>query len=399
MGRWSRELAPKFVAWLASPVQQDWLEVGCGTGSLTHAICSYADPRSLTACDPSAAFVEYARAGFRQPHVTFAVASADDFPIRPDGYDAITSLLALNFFPSAARALERMCSAIRPHGVVSACVWDYAGEMQLLRFFWDAAKKFDTTGRQVDEGGRFPMCDPVLLRQLFESAGLKSVEREALDIVATFRSFSDYWTSFLGGTGPAPAFLASLRQSQREDLKADLQRSVPADSTGAISMLARAWAVRGRSAAGQQMFISRSALLTVVHLIGLALAMGAATAKLVLVFKCQTDHTLVNVHIRIAKLITRQIMLGMALLILSGVVWLVLGYPFTLLLAVKLLLVTLVIASGAFIDKVEQRVEALAPRPGVPSSPEFVTVLKRYLALEGTATLLFYAITVIWVLR
>src|SRR5687768_14708741 len=146
MGRWSRELAPRFVAWLGAPEQQDWLELGCGTGSLTQAICSFAHPNSVTACDPSPAFVEYAKEHIKHPNVTFVVASADDFPFRQDGYDVVTSLLALNFFPSAPRAMERMVSAAKPHGIVSACVWDYAGEMQFLRYFWDSARKFDTIG-------------------------------------------------------------------------------------------------------------------------------------------------------------------------------------------------------------------------------------------------------------
>jgi trans-aconitate methyltransferase len=246
MGRWSRELAPKFVARLAPAAQQHWLEVGCGTGSLTRAICAFADPASVIACDPSAEFVEYAKSSVQHRDVTFITASADDFPMREGGYDIITSLLALNFFPSAPRALQRMCSATRSGGIVSACVWDYAGEMQFLRYFWESAKRFDTTGQHVDEGERFPLCNPEALTQLFTGAGLDDVECEALDIVTTFRDFTDYWTPFLGGTGPAPSFLASLSESQREQLRGDLQRAVPTSSSGNITMVARAWAIRGR---------------------------------------------------------------------------------------------------------------------------------------------------------
>lgn len=38
MGRWSRSLASRFVAWLSAPPNQRWLDVGCGTGALTAAI-------------------------------------------------------------------------------------------------------------------------------------------------------------------------------------------------------------------------------------------------------------------------------------------------------------------------------------------------------------------------
>src|SRR3546814_1167091 len=32
MGRWSRQIAPAFLAWLDAPQDLAWLEVGCGTG-------------------------------------------------------------------------------------------------------------------------------------------------------------------------------------------------------------------------------------------------------------------------------------------------------------------------------------------------------------------------------
>ncbi len=63
MGRWSRPLARSFVSWLGLPPGDRWLEVGCGTGALTAAICELADPASVLACDPSESFVASARAG------------------------------------------------------------------------------------------------------------------------------------------------------------------------------------------------------------------------------------------------------------------------------------------------------------------------------------------------
>jgi ubiquinone/menaquinone biosynthesis C-methylase UbiE len=42
MGRWSRKLTPKFVSWLQLPAGVHWLDVGCGTGALTDAICKIA---------------------------------------------------------------------------------------------------------------------------------------------------------------------------------------------------------------------------------------------------------------------------------------------------------------------------------------------------------------------
>jgi ubiquinone/menaquinone biosynthesis C-methylase UbiE len=56
-------------------------------------------------------------------------------------YDAVVSGLVLNFFPQPSQALSEMIRAVRMGGTVAAYVWDYAGQMQLMRYFWDAANK------------------------------------------------------------------------------------------------------------------------------------------------------------------------------------------------------------------------------------------------------------------
>src|SRR5215831_17395099 len=108
MGRWSRLLATRFVSWLRMPDGVHWLDVGCGTGALTDAICAQASPASVVGCDPSQTFVEYARSDSRDSRASFAVGAVDALPSRPDGFGCVTSLLALNFFPDADAAVREM---------------------------------------------------------------------------------------------------------------------------------------------------------------------------------------------------------------------------------------------------------------------------------------------------
>jgi trans-aconitate methyltransferase len=61
MGRWSRPLARQFVAWLGPAPGGRWLEIGCGTGALTSAVCGLGEPAAVLACDPSRSFVAHAR--------------------------------------------------------------------------------------------------------------------------------------------------------------------------------------------------------------------------------------------------------------------------------------------------------------------------------------------------
>ncbi len=142
-----------------------------------------------------------------------------------------------------------------------------------------------------------------------------------------------------------------------------------------------------------------SSVLLLAHVVGLALGVGAATVKLVLLLACMRDDGLVPSYLRVASPITRLIVVGLALLSLSGAAWLVAGHPFTPLLAGKLALVIGVWVLGPIIDKVaEPRFRVLAQARGERPSAEYKAVRTRYVALEALATGLFYGATVVGVL-
>ena len=144
---------------------------------------------------------------------------------------------------------------------------------------------------------------------------------------------------------------------------------------------------------------SLPAILTIVHLVGLSLALGAATVKLVLLLWCRADGELVQAFLKVGRPITRLIVAGMILLALSGSGWLLVAYDLTLLLIVKLALFGAVFVLGPIIDNVaEPRFRKLAPPADGPGSPEFLRARRQYLALEVAATLLFYVIVVLWVM-
>lgn len=52
-GRWSRLVAREFVPWLDTTPQLVWLDLGCGTGALTHATLTAGSPGMLVAFDRS----------------------------------------------------------------------------------------------------------------------------------------------------------------------------------------------------------------------------------------------------------------------------------------------------------------------------------------------------------
>lgn len=245
VGRWSRLVARDFLDWLDPAAGQSWLDVGCGTGALSAAIIGRCSPTLLTGIDPSAGFLATARARIADPRAHFEQGDGQALPLARGALDVAVSGLVLNFVGNPGAMLGEMRRVLRPGGTVALYVWDYAGKMQLMRHFWDAAAALDPAARELDEGVRFPICRPDALAALFRDAGLETIATAPIDVPTVFRDFEDYWTPFLGGQGPAPGYCMSLPDERRLALRERLRAALPVGADGRITLSARAFAVRG----------------------------------------------------------------------------------------------------------------------------------------------------------
>ncbi len=245
VGRWSRRVARDFLNWLAVPAGMHWLDVGCGTGALTRTILEQAAPSSVVSVDASPGYVEYAKAHTGDSRARFEVGDAQSLPFDSASADAVVSGLVLNFVPQPRQAVAEMARVARPGSIVAAYVWDYAGKMELMRYFWDAAVALNPAAADLDEGRRFPICQQRSFAELFEGAGLRDVEVRPIDVPTEFRNFDDYWSPFLGGQGPAPGYAVSLSETRRAELRERIRSALPVAKDGTIHLIARAWAGRG----------------------------------------------------------------------------------------------------------------------------------------------------------
>ena len=245
VGRWSRLVAREFLRWLVVPAGSRWRDIGCGTGALTRTILQEANPSKVKGTDRSPDFIENARRHVQDPRAEFEVGEAHTLPDDTASYDVAVSGLLLNFLPQPDRAVSEMRRIVRPGGIVAGYVWDYAGKMEMMRHFWDAAASLDPGARELDEGPRFPLCRPEPLARLFEEAGLKNVAVRAIEIPTVFRDFDDYWSPFLGGQGPAPSYAVSLEEAKLTALREKIRAGLPIGADGSIDLVAQAWAVRG----------------------------------------------------------------------------------------------------------------------------------------------------------
>lgn len=244
IGRWSRQVAPLFLSWLDQPAGLRWLDVGCGTGALSAAILDRCAPRGVAGVEPSDGFRQLAEQHLGGKARVLAGNTAA-IPLAAGTCDVVASGLVLNFVPDVSGALAEMRRVTAPGGTIAAYVWDYAGGMEIIKSFWDAAVALDPAAAALHEGQRFPLCQPAALQAAFAAAGLDEVKTAPLDVSAKFAGFDDYWQPFLGGQGPAPAYAMSLGEEQRAALRARLQSALPAAADGSIALRARAWAVCG----------------------------------------------------------------------------------------------------------------------------------------------------------
>lgn len=245
VGRWSRLVAREFLQWLGARSGKRWLDVGCGTGVITQTILEMAAPEAVVGVDRSEQIIEFARAHSSDARAQFRVADAQELKTERGAFDAVVSGLVINFVASPERMITEMTRACRLNGSVGLYVWDYAGEMQLMRHFWDAASELDPAANALDEGVRSPVANPKRLWNLFLDAGLNDVMTRAIDVPTHFENFEDYWRPFLSGQAPAPHYTMSLSEEKRVALRERLRERLPHNADGSIDLIARAWAVKG----------------------------------------------------------------------------------------------------------------------------------------------------------
>ena len=245
VGRWSRRVGHVFLDWLSLPAGLRWVDLGCRTGALTETILQQTEPSKVTGVEPSEGFLSMARARIQDSRVEFKSGDAMSLPLKDSEADVLTAGLVLNFVSDKQSALQEFYRIVQPGGTIALYDWDYAGKMQLMRYFWNAVSELFPEGAIHDEGKQFPICRPGPLADLFRAANLKAVEARALDVPTVFVDFNDYWSPFLRGQGPAGSYCVSLSEDDRERLRKHLEDAVPASPDGSIHLIARAWGVRG----------------------------------------------------------------------------------------------------------------------------------------------------------
>jgi SAM-dependent methyltransferase len=238
MGRYSHQLSAQMADLAGVRHGQIVIDVGCGPGVLTAELVGRLGAEAVTAVDPSAQFVEAAKA--RHPGVTVAQAYAEDLPFADGAFDAAIAQLVVHFMADPVAGLAEMKRVTRPGGSVAACVWDHAADGRgPLSTFWQVAHELNRNapGEQGGAGAREGH-----LAQLFAEAGLGDVESTLVTSTVEHPSFEEWWEPYNGSVGPAGAYVASLDAAGKARLREACRARLGA---GPFTVSSRAWAARG----------------------------------------------------------------------------------------------------------------------------------------------------------
>lgn len=236
MGRWSRLLAPALVESAGVTSGQRVLDVGCGPGALTGALVDVVGVGSVSACDPSAPFVD--ACAERHPGVDVKQATAEDLPWPDQAFDAVLASLVLNFVADRGVAAAQVMRVLRPGGTIAATVWDYAEGMEMLRHFWDSARAVrsgapDEGWHPSGLGGEGELAD------FLSGAGFEAVAEGTLRVESTYADSNEVWQGFLAGVGPAGAWCLTLPEEEREAVRREFLGRLPQRGPVTLAAVAR----------------------------------------------------------------------------------------------------------------------------------------------------------------
>jgi SAM-dependent methyltransferase len=243
MGRWSRLVGAAFLDWLDIPRGLRWLDAGCGNGAFTEELIARCDPASVTAIDPSDEQLAYARSRPGAKTAEFRTGDAQNLPFDDGGFDVGVMALVISFLPEPDKAAAELTRVVRPGGWVATYMWDFPGG-------GSPVYPLNQAIRSLGGDAALPPNPMVsrreAMQELWERAGLESVDTEVIRIPVGYSSFDDFWDSNTVPIGPQGKLIATMSTNEKERLRTRLHDHLPVAADGRIVYQSFANAVKGR---------------------------------------------------------------------------------------------------------------------------------------------------------
>ena len=243
MGRWSRRVGEIFLEWLEVPHKLSWIDIGCGTGVFTEEIVKHCAPAAITAIDPSADQLAFARSHAVLGKVRFHIGDAERLPFEDSSFDLAVMALVIHFVTKPVEAISEAARVVRSDGWAASYVWDYSKGGSPTAPLVAALKVLGVQSPGPPSAKETSL--PALLK-LWQGAGLKEIETLVIKIPVEFADFDEFWSSISAPVGPAGKAIAEMEPEVLEQLRTVLQKQVPIQADGRVVYQACANAIKGR---------------------------------------------------------------------------------------------------------------------------------------------------------
>ncbi len=232
-----------FLDWLALPNGLSWLDAGCGTGAFTQLLLDRCAPRRVSAIDPSAEQIAYARTTPTAKRVDFQIGDAQGLSFANGAFDAAAMALVVAFVPDPNKAMAELKRVTRPGGTIGAYMWDFLNNGSPRQRLNDAVARM---GVAVQPLPGYAHSRMEAMEGFFKSAGLADTATRVIEFEVAYDNFDEYWTQQTGLASGAVETIRSMSAADIERLKADLRTSLPKNKAGRIAYKVKANAVKGR---------------------------------------------------------------------------------------------------------------------------------------------------------
>jgi ubiquinone/menaquinone biosynthesis C-methylase UbiE len=206
------------------------LDVGCGTGLVTHGFAEAVGREGqVVGLDVSEGMLSLAR-GRALPNTTFHHAAAEPhLPFRDGTFDLVALCDSLAYLGDPAHALEEARRVLRPAGRIALALrWrslDTAAQEVFYRNIERVSEEHPVViAQQRDSRGL--LGEPPVIREVLRQAGFRAPWTTSLITGDRAASAAD-WLDVMAWTGPRPyALISTLAPGQRSRLETQLDREM-----------------------------------------------------------------------------------------------------------------------------------------------------------------------------
>lgn len=242
MGRWSRRAGATFIEWLNLPTGLRWLDVGCGNGAFTEELIGRCTPAAVAAIDPSEGQIAYARTRTGAAVADFRTGDAQALPFADNNFDVAVMALAISFVPDPAKAVAEMARVVKPGGWVATYMWDTLNGGAPGDPIYAGAEAIGLTRPHLPSA---KASQQDTMRELWQTAGLRSVETRMIRTPVEYADFDEFWDSNTVPGGVPGRFVRSLTPDVLQRLRDHVGAKLGVSAGGRVAYESHANAVKG----------------------------------------------------------------------------------------------------------------------------------------------------------